>query len=187
MDYEYLLTYYVLLVQRMNFNICGLKILWFFFTFAFCNVIYINLHTFTFLHVILRNNKAICSINHLFNAFFSFLIFDYEYLFTYYVLLVQRKNFNIFGLKILWFFFTFAFCNVIYINLHTFTFLHVLLRNKKAICNNNYLFIAFFSFLIFGLRIPLTILCSPGTEEEFQHFWLENLWFFYTFAFCKVI
>ena len=63
-----------------------------FFYFAFFRVIYNNLHTFKFLYVMLCNNKAIWSINYLFIAFFSFLIFDYEYLFTYYILLIQRKH-----------------------------------------------------------------------------------------------
>ena len=121
----------------------------FFFNFAFFIVIYIHLHTLIFLHVILRNNARFCNINYFFIAFFSFLIFDYEYLFAYYILLVQRKNLNILGSKILWFFLNFAFFSVIYVNLHTLIFLHVILRNNVGFCNINYLFIACISFLIF--------------------------------------
>ena len=116
----------------------------FFFNFDFFGVIYINLDTFVFLYVILCKNKAVCSINYSFIPFFNFLIFDYKYLFTYYILLMQTQNFNIFGAKIWWYSFNFAIFRVIFINLHTFVFLYIILCKNKAICSINHLFIAFF-------------------------------------------
>ena len=149
-----------------------------FFNFAFFSVIYINLHTFIFLHVILCNNAVFCNINYLFNAFFIFLIFDYEYIFAYHILLVQRKNLNILGSKILWFFFNFAFFSVIYINLHTFIFLHVILCYNKGICSINYLFIAFFCSLIFDYEYLFKYYIVLVQKKNFSILGSKILWFF---------
>ena len=172
-DYKYLFTYYIFLVQSKNFNIFGLEISSFFLNFAVFRVIYINKHTFIYFNVILRNNKAISRINYLFIAFFSFLILYYKYLFTYYILLVQGKNFNIFGAKISWVF-IFYFFRIIYNNKHTFIFFNVILCNDKAISSIIYLFIAFFSFLIFDYKYLFTYHILLVQRIGFQHFQLES-------------
>ena len=132
----------------MNFNIFELRILRFFFIFPSFSVIYINYSAYVPLYVKVCNNKANysinCCINYSFIPFFNFLIFDYKYLFTYYILLMQTQNFNIFGAKIWWYSFNFAIFRVIFINLHTFVFLYIILCKNKAICSINHLFIAFF-------------------------------------------
>ena len=69
------------------------------FIFAFFNAICLKLRTFVFSHAIICDNKANFSINYFFIPVFIFLIFDQEYLFTYYILLIQRTNFTIFNLK----------------------------------------------------------------------------------------
>ena len=184
---EYLFTHYILLIQRKNFSIFGSKISRVFFNFAFFSVIYNNLHTFVCLYVMLCNNKAICSINYLFIPFFSFLIFDYEYLFTYYIILMKRKNFSIFVSKISRVFFNFAFFSVIYNNLHTFVFLYVMLCNNKEIWIINCLFIALFSFLIFHDKYLFTHYILLIQRKNFGIFGSKISRVFFNFAFFSVI
>ena len=175
MDYEYLFTYHILVVQRKNFSIFSSKISCFLFNFAFLRVIYLNLHTFIFLNVIFCNNKAICSINNLFIEFFSILIFHYAYLFSYHILLVQWKNFRICGSKIQWLFFNLAFFWVTYINLQTFIFLNVILCNNTATCSIDYLFTAFFSFLIFDYEYFFRYYILHVQRKNFTIFSSKNI------------
>ena len=145
------------------------------------------MHTFIFFNVILCNNEAICSINCLFIALLIFLIFDDEYLFTYYILLVERKNFSMFGSEISSFIFKFAFFTDIYINLHTFIFFNVILCNNEAICSINYLFIALLIFLIFDDEYLFTYYILLVQRKNFNIFGSKSLCFFFNFHFLLLV
>ena len=171
----------------MNFRIFEARILRFLFIFAFFRIIYINLSVCVFLYVILCNNKANCSINCLFILIFNFLIFDYEYLFTHYILLIPSMNFRIFEARNLKFLLIFTFFRIIHIHLRGYVFLYIILCNNKANCSINCFFISILSFLNFSLRIPLHTLYSPNSEYEFQYFRWSNFEVFLIFAFFRII